>query len=767
MSLRASFVVVLCLGVSAGGARASGQQPPAPTGALQSDCTSTKQVELVIEGPRRKLTGNVEVECLGDMRFYADDYIELFEDQERIVAVGNVVYTQGGTRISGDRAEFNYKTRTGTFYNASGIASLGPKADRSMFGTLEPEVFFYGERLEKIGDDRYRVTNGAFTTCVQPEPRWKLTSGTTTIKLESYAVLKNSVLRVKGVPVMYLPIMYYPIKKDDRATGFLLPVYGSSTLKGQSFSNAFFWAIDRSQDATITHDWFTRTGQAISGQYRYVRAAGAEGSVTTQFLKEHAATFTQAGGAPFTTPARRSYSVNGGLTEAFGSHIRARARVSYFSSLEVQQTYNQDILQASQSTRTLGGSVTGTWGVYNINGSIDRTEYLYAATDQSVLYGAMPRISGGRAERPIGDSPLYFSVAGEYARLLRESRQGDDRSEAGLDRIDISPVLRVPVNKWPFFTINSSLAWRFTRWGESREDGEQVAVPISRRYIDMQSNLTGPIFTRVFNTPGNGYAEKFKHRIEPYLTIRRTTAVDNFERIVQLDGVDTVIGGVTQYSYGLNNRFYAKRRADGRSREILNVALRQTYYTDARASTYDPGYQSTFYGTRPQNFSPMSLTVRGSPTDGVDGSFSTEYDTHFMAFRSMTASGVASLGEWLRSTVQWSQRRFVPGLPGFDDPNRRDQFLNQGTTIRSAGNKVGGIYSFNYDLGRSIFLQQRILGYYNAQCCGFAVEYQAFDFSALGSRSPIPKDTRFNFSFTLAGIGSFSNFFGALGGSPR
>ena len=80
---------------------------------------------------------------------------------------------------------------------------------------------------------------------------------------------------------------------------------------------------------------------------------------------------------------------------------------------------------------------------------------------------------------------------------------------------------------------------------------------------------------------------------------------------------------------------------------------------------------------------------------------------------------------------------------------------------------MGGVYSFNFDVGRGALLQQRILGYYNAQCCGFSVEYQAFDFTNLGSRSPIPKDTRFNFSFTLAGIGSFSNFFGALGGGPR
>ena len=51
--------------------------------------------------------------------------------------------------------------------------------------------------------------------------------------------------------MFYTPILYYPTKEDDRATGFLMPTYGSSSLRGQSLHNAFFWAIDRSQDATL------------------------------------------------------------------------------------------------------------------------------------------------------------------------------------------------------------------------------------------------------------------------------------------------------------------------------------------------------------------------------------------------------------------------------------------------------------------------------------------------------------------------------------
>ena len=39
-----------------------------------------------------------------------------------------------------------------------------------------------------------------------------------------------------------------------------------------------------------------------------------------------------------------------------------------------------------------------------------------------------------------------------------------------------------------------------------------------------------------------------------------------------------------------------------------------------------------------------------------------------------------------------------------------------------------------------------------------------FNFEGLGIRAPIPRARRFNVSFTLAGLGSFANVFGAFGG---
>ena len=55
-----------------------------------------------------------------------------------------------------------------------------------MFGTLEPDVYFYGATIEKIGPTSTASRKGGFTTCVQPTPRWEIVSGSATMNLDDY-----------------------------------------------------------------------------------------------------------------------------------------------------------------------------------------------------------------------------------------------------------------------------------------------------------------------------------------------------------------------------------------------------------------------------------------------------------------------------------------------------------------------------------------------------------------------------------------------------
>ena len=132
--------------------------------------------------------GKVEMDRGGDTKIYADD-VWAYTGENRAIATGNVLFAQGNDRISAEHAEFDTETRLGTFYNAWGLASVKPQPQSARPGAFAPPpmagqdtvVYFFGEKIEKIGPKKFRITNGGFSTCVQPTPRWDLNAGTVII----------------------------------------------------------------------------------------------------------------------------------------------------------------------------------------------------------------------------------------------------------------------------------------------------------------------------------------------------------------------------------------------------------------------------------------------------------------------------------------------------------------------------------------------------------------------------------------------------------
>jgi LPS-assembly protein len=718
-----------------------------------------------------------------DTKIYADD-VWAYTGTNKAFATGNVVFAQGNNRITAERAEFDTETRLGTFYNAWGLSTVQPPRQTPRAGGIAPPpvvgqetvVMFFGEKIEKVGPKKYKITNGGFSTCAQPTPRWDLHAGTVLLNIDHYTLLKNAVLTVKGVPMLYLPILYYPTKREDRATGFLIPTYGSSSLRGQSFHNAFFWAINRSQDATLLHDWFSKTGQGLGGEYRYNVGSG-DGNIRSYLDNQHEATYTS-DSTQTVQPASRSFDIRGGANQVLPGHLRARANVNYFSDIAQSQTFNTNIYDASRSTRSFGANVVGGWGKYAMNVTVDHTEYFSSTTDSN-LSGSWPRISFTRNEHPILDSPAYFSVTTEYFRELRGSKNATTNLDTGLGRIDVAPQLRYPFKKWQWFTVNSTVSWRDTFYTRSYEPtGDPQILPskvidesLNRRLFTLQSQIVGPVFNRVWDTPDNGYAEKFKHTVEPFVTVQRTSAVDNVDRIVKFDGIDQFVGG-TNYTYGLNNRFYAKRvltaGSPAISREIFDVELTQSYYTNQEAAKYDLQYQTSQGVAAPSHFSPISLSIRALPTNEINATVRAEFDSRYHELRTLSAQSTYSWNTRIQTTAGWSKKAFIEQLPQFNDKRFLDHYLNASATMHTIDNRVGGVYSFNYDVLHSTMTQQRVSAFYNAQCCGLAFEYQTYNFGAgFGTISPIAADHRFFLSFTLAGLGNFSPFNGALSGVPR
>jgi LPS-assembly protein len=705
-------------------------------------CIFIGQVEMVMPG--------------GKLKFFAEQ-IEIVQDKNQLIASGNVVFQNPEGQIAADSVEFDIKSNTGTFHVASGLMPLGAAADPSQFGNQQADVYFWGEKIEKLGDQKYRITRGGFTTCVQPTPRWEVVTGSVTLNLNDHALATHSVLRVKGVPVLYMPVVYYPLEEDERSTGFLLPTYGTSTLRGQALSNAFFWAIGRSHDATFFHDWFTRTGQGAGVEYRYVAAAQSSGDFRLYRLDQNEVTFED-DGQTSTLPATKSLELRGNMNHQVSRGVRARARLDYFSDVVTQQLYFQDVYQATRNNRVMEGGLSAAYGPTATTLLYSRSEYLTDAQN-STLYGTTPLVSSNVAPQRLFGTPIYGSMNAEYVYLPSRSRVDDEivRDDSH-SRIDVAPSIRAPLSRLSFLSVNTSASYRATRFSRRADQaGGTLDVPYLRQYSALEADVVGPVFTRIWDRPDSAFAERLKHLIEPAFRVNVTSQIEDYKSTpIATDQSQFVVGGATEVTYSLTNRFFARSKAapgqrQGQTREFITVGLQQTAYSNPESIQYDSEYQSTYAHARPLNLSPVALTARFSPSNAVDGNLRVEYDVSGLGLALLSAGGGVN-GSRASVNMNYSKR-------SVDDSD----FLSASTSLRWLDGRANGTYSLSWDIGRAYVVSQSIVGSYLAQCCGLQLEFQKFNYPEVPG-IPISSDTRFNFGFILAGLGTFSNFFGAFGG---
>jgi hypothetical protein len=367
------------------------------------------------------------------------------------------------------------------------------------------------------------------------------------------------------------------------------------------------------------------------------------------------------------------------------------------------------------------------------------------------------------APQQLFGAPVYASMNSEYAylpyRAITDGLVTDDKS---LSRVDVAPSLRVPLSRLTFLSVNTSAAHRMTYYSRSLNAlGAIVSDSLVRDYTQLRTEVVGPVLTKIWDTPTSGYSERMKHVVEPAFTVDYTTPIDNYKQTPVLsDTSDFTVGGTTRLTYGLTNRFLYRGKTNeglrGQTREFVTVGVQQTYYSNRESSQYDTSYQSSFRGGKLVDLSPVALTVRVSPSAMIDASSRLEYDLSGLGPEVWVVGSTISAGP-TSGTFNYSRRHFTPS-------SKPDTYLSGSTSLRSPSAHYTGTYALSWDITHSTIVTQNILATYMAQCCGLQVEFQKMN---LVQSLAIPSDRRINVSFVLAGLGTFSNFFGAFGNSLR
>ena len=79
---------------------------------------------------------------------------------------------------------------------------------------------------------------------------------------------RRSVFRLRKVPLFYTPYFYKSLERAPRKSGFLPPNLGNSNRRGLMLGGGYYWAINRSYDASYRTQWFTQRGFAHNVDFR-------------------------------------------------------------------------------------------------------------------------------------------------------------------------------------------------------------------------------------------------------------------------------------------------------------------------------------------------------------------------------------------------------------------------------------------------------------------------------------------------------------------
>ena len=734
--------------------------PPAAAAQAEtafSRCSPTHKAvaapEEVRPGVRRTIYEGLQLVC-EDLRLYADR-VEMLSDSDWVELSGHVTFVRANITLIAASARYNHKERIGTFVEVVGFATIHEQeVQKTAFGGGEPQFAFTARRVEKVGPDTFKVEGATVTSCMQPTPRWNFRGSSGTFTVGDHVSMTNAVLWVKGVPLLYVPYFRYPISGEERSTGFLMPSLGSDTFQGFAVSNAFFWAIARSVDATFFHDYYGQDTQGFGGEFRYVAAPGSTGTMLVYLRNERARLSTD---GISVQPALRTFDVRGTVTQALPGHFQLNATVNYFSNARTQQLFQQDFYTASNSNRTIIADLSGRLGRYwHLNSRFEQTD-VFRDLDSASRSGSAPRIALNLSQTPLFNSNyLYLGARVATTRVVQQSDTSLPETSRTLWRGEASSNLSATVSRLSFLPITVSTHWRGQHWTNSQDatTGTLLGRAVGRQYTQLQAEIGGPKLERLFRTPDNGYATAWLHRIEPQFTYSWTSPFSGFSNLVQSGAAEAFVS--SEATYQLSNIVLAGRRvASGPTipREIVRVTLQQTYYADQNAASYDYNYQTIPGLAPPSRFSPLRFDATARPTDEVSATLRADFEPRTRRLRTLDASG------WIR--LQSPRVNLRASYTRINDPLFPRNSLTATVSGDRKSGRFGGAYDMTIDLEDGRWRNQRVRAFYNAQCCGITFDYGVSDVAHLNAQ--VPKRQTFGITFSLAGIGSFVTPLGGFG----
>jgi LPS-assembly protein len=579
MSIRKTYAfrALILAAVLSRGAPLLGADAPKPEEEINvtADSLSMKDRGVEIEGQ-----GNVVVKRQ-EMTLKADQ-VSMNRETNDMEAAGHVSVDDPEWKVKfADRLRLNMTEETGTIDNGDVFLEKG-------------HLSLTGSRIQKLQGQSYHIDDGFFTTCLCEDgpPTWKVSADEIDVTREGSGIVRHAKFYILDVPVFYLPYAVFPVK-SERQTGLLFPEFGNSSKGGFRYMQPFYWAINKSNDATLSFDIESRARIGFLTEYRTIFSRNAHAEIDLSYFNE---TFrVNPGGAikdqtiaecQTTLGSTRPFSrtdCGGVIPQNRWSVIETHRQTGSsgwmtYSDIELvsddfflrEMTHNLHFnfdqerdIKTSRYSQSRAGFIKG-WGDATLQGEWDFYQD-FIQEDKRTLQRTPQLSFTGRTL--LGNTPVELRWRTAGINYLRQD--GAD----GL-RFDLRPELLLPFHLANYVHGSLSVAPRETAYHlyESTDSPllalctpplpsltcskirRTYARNTSRELVEVTGNL-GTSFGRVYSWNGEEI-EKIKHVVEPevkYLFVSHSRQSD----IPIMDGVDRV-NHRNLMTFSLTNRLWAR-----------------------------------------------------------------------------------------------------------------------------------------------------------------------------------------------------------------
>ncbi|OEF94791.1 LPS assembly protein LptD [Vibrio splendidus] len=512
-----------------------------------------------INGDKAIYSGDVVV-TQGNKTILADN-VTLHQQENIVVAEGNVNFSDGQIKSISDRATNNLTTDEMTLENTDYEFLCEPGRGDAVY-------------IAKTGKAVYEIEDGSITSCPIGDNAWRLRASSISVDQdEEQATFYNPRFEIQSVPVFYLPYLTVPVG-DTRKTGFLYPTVSYGSSDGFEAEIPVYWNLAPNYDLETTFKYMQERGTQLNSKFRYLSDFGS-GSIESEYL-----------------PDDKKYSEKG---DRWGAQLQHSGifQQSWLFEIDYSKVsdidYFTDVSGSSIGNREDGQLLQegqATYRSQNWDASVLVRDFQVLTTSNNLPYRLMPQL----------EYNYYAPEVMEYLDFDMISHVSlfdtDASGKPSATRVHVEPGITIPVgNTWGTWTTEARLLGTYYQQDldgvdtGAGSDYEGLEESVSRIVPEFRSHA-GIVLERDTTIVGN-YTQTLEPQVQ-YLYVPEEDQSDiglydttllqtdyyGLFRSRKYSGVDR-IAAANQVSYGASSRFF-----DDEYKERLNISFGQIFYID-------------------------------------------------------------------------------------------------------------------------------------------------------------------------------------------